>query len=76
MMHSFMCCYSKLEHIAHYKAKNQNTDETNSCECEYAPMHACMHIHTYAHTHTHTHTHAHTHTHTHTHIYTYTESTG
>ena len=25
----FMCHFSKLEHIVHYKAKNQNTVKTN-----------------------------------------------
>ena len=25
IMHSFMCYFSKLEHIAHYKAKNQDS---------------------------------------------------
>ena len=41
-MNSFMCYFSKLEHIAHFKAKNQNIVKTNFC--------------THARTHTHTHT--------------------
>ena len=28
IMYSFVCCFSKLEHIAHYKTKNQNTVKT------------------------------------------------
>jgi len=28
IMHSFVCYFSKLEHIAHYKAKNQNKTRT------------------------------------------------
>ena len=38
--YAFICYFSKLEHIAHNKAKNQNTVKTNA----------------HAHTHTHTHT--------------------
>ena len=45
-MHCLMCCFSKLEHIAHYKAKelkhNQNKDVS-----------MWTHTHTHAHTHTH-----------------------
>ena len=33
--------YSKLEHTAHYKAKNQNTVKTN------LHKHSCAHAHTY-----------------------------
>ena len=29
----FMCYFSKLEDIAHYKAENQNTVKTNWCTC-------------------------------------------
>ena len=28
-MYFFMCYFSKLEHIAHYKAKNQTQSKTN-----------------------------------------------
>ena len=31
-MYSFMCCFSALEHIVHYKAKNPNTIKTNFCQ--------------------------------------------
>ena len=27
IMYSFMCCFSKLEPIAHYKAKNKETKQ-------------------------------------------------
>ena len=40
IMYTFMCYFSKLEHTARYKAKNQSTVKTNFC----------MHMH--AHTHT------------------------
>ena len=49
-----MCYFSRLEHIAHYKAKNWTTVKTNFCK----------HTHTHAHTHAHACTHAHAHTHT------------
>ena len=29
IMYSFVCYFSRLEHIAHYKAKNQNTIKAN-----------------------------------------------
>ena len=65
-----MCCFSKLEHTAHYKAKNKI--RTNFLEQHtHACTHACTHTHNATHTHTHTHTHTtpHTHTpHTHTHL--------
>ena len=78
-MYSSACYFPKLEHIAHYKAKNQNTVKTN--------FHTCACSHTHAHTqHNNTHTHTHTHkqhnttqhnttqhnTHTHTHTHTQT----
>ena len=45
-LNSFVCYFSKLEHITHHKAKNQSTVKTNYCE------HACTHGHTCTHTHT------------------------
>ena len=63
--------FSKLEHIFHYKAKNQNTVNTNlhklvrTCTCMHARM--CVHAHERARTHTHTGMHARTHTHTQSH---------
>ena len=33
MTYSFMCYFSRLEPIAHYKAKNQNTVKGNSSVC-------------------------------------------
>ena len=51
IMYSFMCYLSKLEHIAHCKAKNQSTVKTN-----FMRAHMCA----YRHTHTHTHTHMYT----------------
>ena len=59
IMHSIMCSFFfllsffRLEHIAHYEAKNRNTVKTNT------------HMHTQPYTHTHTHEHKSTHTHTH-----------
>ena len=38
-MYSFICCFLKLEHIAHYKAKNQNTVKTTP------PPHTHTHTH-------------------------------
>ena len=35
-----MCCSSKLEHIAHYKAKSKNTVKTNILERASARTHA------------------------------------
>ena len=58
IMYSFTCYFSKLEHITHYKAKNQNIVKTNPIKC------MGMHVHTHTHACTHTHTHVHTHTHT------------
>ena len=60
LCHVFLC----LEHLAHYKAKNQSPVETNFCMSTYAPP-PPPHAHTHTHTHTHTYTYAHTHTHTH-----------
>ena len=78
ILYSFMCYFSKMEPIAHYKAKSQNTINTNFHEHRYTHthththprMHAHMHARIHARTHTHTHSqnaHKHTHTHTHTH---------
>ena len=55
-----MCYFSKLEHIAHYKTKNQKTVKTNP------RMHTHTHTHARTHARTHTRTHARTHAHTHT----------
>ena len=48
IVNSSVRCFSELEHIAHYTAKNQSIASARG----------------YAHTHTHTHTESHTHTHT------------
>ena len=74
----FLCCFCKLEHIAHYKAKNKESKHTEN-KCAWMRAHVCMHTHhTHAHTHIcmhtphtcmHTHT---THMHTHIHKHTYT----
>ena len=45
IMYSFICYFSRLEHIAHRKAKKQNIVKTSFRE----------HAHTHTHTHTHTH---------------------
>ena len=47
-----MCFFSELEHIAHYKAKNQNTVKSNSLTHVQANTHICMHAQTHARTHT------------------------
>ena len=39
---SFMCCFSKLGHITHYKAKKESTVKTNFCKC----IHTRTHKHT------------------------------
>ena len=44
-----MCCFSSLEDMAHYKAKNQNTVKINHAR---AHTHTCTHTHTCAHTQT------------------------
>ena len=46
-----MSYFSKLEDIAHYESKSQNTVKTNFGES----THTHVHTHTYTHTHTHTH---------------------
>ena len=51
-MCSFMCFFPELEHIAHYKAKNQNTVKSNSLTHVQANTHICMHAQTHARTHT------------------------
>ena len=43
-MYSFKCYLSKLEHVAHYKAKNQNTVK-QTCASVRGCMHACTHAH-------------------------------
>ena len=48
-MFSFMYCFSRFQHIAHYKANDQNTVKTN------LHKHGRTHARTHAHTHTHTH---------------------
>ena len=48
-MYSFMCYFSKLEHIAHYKAKNQNTVK-QTCASARACMQACTHARAQTHT--------------------------
>ena len=63
ILYSFMCFFSKMEPLAHYKARNQNTIKTN------------FHAHRYTHTRTHAHTHTHTHTHTRMHVHTHTQHT-
>ena len=45
VMYSFMCYFSKLEHIAHYK--EQNTVKTNFHECAHPPTHIHVHKHTH-----------------------------
>ena len=63
IMYSFICCFTKLEHIAHYKAKDKQSKQISA------------RTHTHTHTHTHTGVCAHTHAstqaqaraHTHTH---------
>ena len=74
---SFMCCFSKLEHITHYKAKNKTmkTDFNKHLHMHSHP-HTLMHALTHIQTHTHTHTYTHTHTHTHTHARAHTASIG
>ena len=85
--YSFLCCFSKFEHVAHYKAKNKESKHSKN-KCAWVHTHACMHVclhthhthaHTYACTHTphtcihiHTRTCMHTHTHTHTHTHKHT----
>ena len=46
-MHCLMCYFSKLEHIAHYKANNRTQSEQTSVR-----MHTQIQAHTYTHTHT------------------------
>ena len=63
-----MCYFFGLEHIAHYKAKNQNTVKTNSCTHTYK-LHTCSHAHTHPHAHMHMRAQMRMHTHTHTHTH-------
>ena len=68
LVQSSMCCFCRLSHIAHYKAKDTESKQCNSLSC------ACTHAHTHTHTNTHTHTHTCTHTHTLTCTHTHTHS--
>ena len=72
IMIPFTCYLSKLEHIDHNKAKNQNTVKTNARRQTHTHTHTHTHTRTHAQTDTHARTHArisHTHTHTHTHTH-------
>ena len=70
-----MCYFTKLEHIAYYKANDTTQSNFRRKHSTYA--HRTSHAHAHPRTHTPTHartrtrararTHAHTHTHTHTH---------
>ena len=54
MMYSIMCCFFKLEQIAHYKPKNKTQSKQTSASTHthmYTRMHARMHTHTHTHTH-------------------------
>ena len=42
-MYSFMCYFSKLEDIAHYESKSQNTVKTNFGESAYTHTHTPFH---------------------------------
>ena len=65
----FTCYLSKLEHIAHNKAKNQNTVKTNARRQTHTHAHTRARAHAGTHRHARTHAHhTHTHTHTHTHL--------
>ena len=82
-----MCYFCKLEHRAHYKAKNQDTHvhararahitrartRTPACTRSHT-THGRTHARMHARTHAHTHTHTHTHTSTHTHAHTHTHT--
>ena len=48
IMYSLMCYFSKLVHTAHYKTKNQDSQETSVSA--HTCMHACMHTHTHTQT--------------------------
>ena len=48
IMSSFMCYFSRLDHIVHYKARNQNTVKTNFCEHTRIRMCTNTHAHTQA----------------------------
>ena len=53
IMYSFMCHFSKVKHIAHYKAKNK-TQSKQTSESMQMCTHARTHAWARAHTHTHT----------------------
>ena len=43
-IYSFMCCFSKWEHITHYKAENWNTVKNNNMQA-HTQTHTCTHAH-------------------------------
>ena len=63
-MYCFMCYFTKMEHIAYYKANDTTQSNFRRKHSTYARR-ARTHTHTHAHTYTHTHARTHAHTHTH-----------
>ena len=83
-----MCYLSRLEHIAHNKAKNQNSQIQNKTKINTVNINFCLKsimmlncelkiktICRYMHTHVYTHTHTHTHRDMHTNKHTHTHKT-
>ena len=74
---SSVCCFSRLEHIAQYKAKNKEFKQSQK-EFACARAHTHSHVHTRtalrSHARTHARTHSLTHTHKHIHIHCHNDS--